>query len=122
MPVQIIDEGFTDPPDHGMWLSPCLLQPTSRGNVTLASNDPTAKPVIRHNYYATEEDMATQIAGCRKLLEIVEQEALRPYASTPFTVPEGDSDDDRTSRGTPRRSTTRSGRARWARSSMPSCA
>jgi len=93
VPVQIVDEGFTDPTDHGMWLSPCLLQPHSRGNVTLASNDPTAKPVIRHNYYAAEQDMATMIAGCRQLMEIVGQPALRPYAGTPFTVPEGDDDD-----------------------------
>jgi choline dehydrogenase len=94
VPVQIIDEGFTDPTDHGMWLSSCLLQPQSRGNVTLSSNDPTAKPLIRHNYYAAEEDMATMVAGCRKLLDIVGQPALRPFAGTPFTVPEGDGDDD----------------------------
>src|SRR3954469_24626565 len=76
VPVQIIDEGLTDPTDHGMWLSPCLLQPESRGSVTLASNDPTAKPVIRHNYYAAEQDMATMIGGCRALMEIVSQPAL----------------------------------------------
>ncbi len=94
VPVQIIDEGFTDPEEHGMWLSPCLLQPRSRGSVTLAANDPTAKPLIRHNYYAAEEDMATMIAGCRQLMEIASQPALQPYAATPFTVPEGESDDD----------------------------
>ena len=94
VPVQIIDEGFTDPEEHGMWLSPCLLQPQSRGSVTLASNDPTAKPLIRHNYYAAEEDMATMIGGCRKLMEIAQQPALQPFASTPFTVPAGDTDED----------------------------
>jgi choline dehydrogenase len=93
VPVQIIDEGFTDPEDHGMWLSPCLLQPESRGSVTLASNDPTAKPLIRHNYYAAEADMATMIAGCRTLMEIQRRPALQPFAATPFTVPEGDDDE-----------------------------
>jgi choline dehydrogenase len=93
VPVQIIDEGMTDPADHGMWLSPCLLQPESRGTVTLVSNDPTAKPVIRHNYYASEGDMATMIGGCRKLMEIAAQPALEPFAGTPFTVPHGEDDE-----------------------------
>ena len=29
----------------------------------LASSDPTAKPIIRHNYYAAEADMQTQMRG-----------------------------------------------------------
>src|SRR4051794_13406997 len=37
VPVQIVDEGTTDPLDHGMWMGPCLLTPESRGNVRLAS-------------------------------------------------------------------------------------
>src|SRR3954454_12042996 len=70
-PVQIVDEGTTDPTEHGMWVSPCLLQPESRGSVTLACNDPSAKPVIRHNYYAAENDMQVQMEGMRLLLEIM---------------------------------------------------
>ena len=31
VPVQIVDEGMADPIDHGMWMSPCLLTPESRG-------------------------------------------------------------------------------------------
>jgi choline dehydrogenase len=93
VPVQIVDEGTTDPADHGMWMGPCLLTPESRGNVRLASNDPSAKPIIRHNYYAAESDMARQIAGMRKLLEIAGQPALAKYCAEPFTVPDGDSDE-----------------------------
>lgn len=94
VPVQIVDEGLSDPTDHGIWLSPCLLTPESRGTVTLASDDPHAKPVIRHNYYAAEADMALQMAGQRKLMDIAGQPALAPYCATPFTVPASDSDDD----------------------------
>jgi choline dehydrogenase len=93
VPVQIIDEGTTDPTDHGMWMSPCLLQPESRGSVRLASNDPSAKPIIRHNYYAAERDMLVQMEGLRLLLEIARQPSLAPYCAAPFTVPAGDSDD-----------------------------
>ena len=35
----------------GVWVSPCLLTPESRGSVRLASNDPTAQPVIRNGFY-----------------------------------------------------------------------
>ncbi len=93
VPVQIVDEGLADPTDHGIWISPCLLQPESRGSVRLGSNDPYAKPIIRHNYWAAEADMQTMIAGARRLLEIAAQPALRPYCADPFTMPDGDSDD-----------------------------
>jgi choline dehydrogenase len=93
VPVQIVDEGLTDPTDHGMWISPCLLQPESRGSVTLASNDPTAKPVIRHNYYAAERDMQVQIEGMRLLLEITRQPALKQFCAAPFNVPANETED-----------------------------
>ena len=53
-PIQIVDEGTGDPEAHGVWVSPCLLTPASRGSVQLASNDPTAKPVIRNAFYEDE--------------------------------------------------------------------
>jgi choline dehydrogenase len=93
VPVQIVDEGTSDPTDHGMWIAPCLLQPQSRGSVRLASNDPSGKPIIRHNYYAAERDMQVQMEGMRLLLEITGRPALRPYCAAPFTVPADDSDD-----------------------------
>jgi len=92
VPVQIVDEGTTDPTEHGMWVAPCLLAPESRGSVTLANSDPSAKPVIRHNYYAAERDMQVQMEGLRLLLDIMRQPAMRPY-STPFTVPADETDD-----------------------------
>src|SRR3954468_20073703 len=93
-PVQIVDEGMTDPTDHGMWLSPCVLQPESRGSVRLGSNDPTAKPIIRNNFFASERDMATMLGGMRLLMEIARQPALKPYCVDPFNVPASESEDD----------------------------
>jgi choline dehydrogenase len=93
-PVQIVDEGMTDPEEHGIWLSPCVLQPESRGSVRLGSNDPTAKPVIRNNFYASERDMETMLGGMRVLMDISGQPALAPYCVEPFTVPASLSDDD----------------------------
>jgi choline dehydrogenase-like flavoprotein len=93
VPLQIIDEGTRDPEAHGVWLSPCLLTEDSRGTVRLASKDPTAKPIIRNDFYSRGEDMQRMIAGVRLTMEIAAQEALQPYCAEPYNVPEGDSDE-----------------------------
>ena len=93
-PVQIVDEGMADPEAHGLWLSPCLLQQEARGSVRLQNNDPTGKPVIRNNFYASESDMALAVDSFKLLMEISRQPALKPYCVDPFTVPASESDED----------------------------
>ena len=93
-PLQIVDEGMSDPTGHGIWVSPCLLTQESRGSVRLASADPTAKAIIRNNFYASEGDMPRMVEGLRRTLEICGQPALAPYCAEGFTVPAGDSDED----------------------------
>ena len=92
-PVQIVEEGMRDPEAHGVWVSPCLLTQHSRGNVRLASADPTAKPIIHNDFYASGNDMERMIAGLRLALDVCAQPAMRPYAAEPFNVPDGDSDE-----------------------------
>ena len=43
-PVHIVDEGMGDPQAHGVWVSPCLLTPDSRGSV---GSPPTTRPRSR---------------------------------------------------------------------------
>ncbi len=93
VPVMFVDEGLSDPPDHGFTASACVLKPQSRGSVTLASNDPTAKPVIQNNYYAEEADMRSQVEGVRVLLELTRTAELSPYCETIWNAPEFDDDD-----------------------------
>jgi choline dehydrogenase-like flavoprotein len=92
-PVHIVEEGFGDPQAHGVWVSPCLLTPHSRGSVRLASNDPTAKPIVRNAFYAAGDDMQRMIAALRLTLDICSQPAMRPYCAEPFTLPAADSDE-----------------------------
>jgi len=92
--IQIVEEGMGDPEGHGVWVSPCLLTPRGRGSVRLASNDPSAKPIVRNNFYAEEADMERAMAAVRLGQEICGQPAMRPYCAEPFTVPASDSDDD----------------------------
>jgi choline dehydrogenase len=91
--LHIVDEGLGDTDEHGVWVSPCLLTPESRGSVQLASNDPTAKPIVRNEFYSTESDMQRMVDALRLMQEICAQPAIRPYCAEPFTVPDGDSDD-----------------------------
>jgi choline dehydrogenase-like flavoprotein len=93
VPLQIIDEGTRDPEAHGVWVSPCLLTEHSRGSVRLASKDPSAKPIIRNEFYTAGDDMQRMITGLRLTLEICAQEALRPYCAEPYNIPAGDSDE-----------------------------
>jgi choline dehydrogenase len=92
-PVHIVDEGMGDPQAHGVWVSPCLLTPASRGTVRLGSNDPSAKPIVRNEFYTAEEDLPRMVAAVRLMEEICAQPAMRPYCTEPFTTPAGDSDD-----------------------------
>jgi choline dehydrogenase len=93
VPIQLIDEGMTDPEAHGMLVSPCLLTPHSRGNVRLASKDPTAKPIVHHSFYTAGDDMQRMIAGMRLTLEICAQPALAPYCAEPCIGASGDGDE-----------------------------
>ncbi len=92
-PIHIVEDGMGDPEGHGVWVSPCLLTPQSRGSVRLASNDPTAKPIVRNSFYESEADMARMVDAVRLAQEICAQPAIRPYCADPYTVPDGDSED-----------------------------
>src|SRR4029450_10526644 len=78
-PVMFVDEGLGDPVAHGMSFGVCLLTPRSVGTVSLRSNDPTAKPAIRHNFYGEPEDVERVLIGLRKVYEIARQKPLAPY-------------------------------------------
>ena len=93
-PIHIVEEGMGDPQAHGVWVSTCLLTPESRGSVRLASNDPTAKPIVRNGFYAAEADLPRLLEGIRLAQEICAQPSFRPYSADPFTAPAGDSDAD----------------------------
>jgi choline dehydrogenase len=94
IPVQILEEGTADPEGHGVLVTPCLLTPESRGTVRLASNDPTARPIVRNGFYGDpgERDMARMVAAVRLMLEVSAQPAMAPYCATPMVCPDGDSD------------------------------
>ncbi|NEW38940.1 glucose-methanol-choline oxidoreductase [Nocardia cyriacigeorgica] len=64
-PAPFYDEGIGVAPGHGIALGPILLQPRSRGTVTLASADPVAKPIVDPKYLSDSDgiDRAAMLAG-----------------------------------------------------------
>jgi choline dehydrogenase len=93
-PAMYFDEGLSAPVDHAFCMTTTLLKPTSRGNVTLRSARPDAKPRIHHNYLATEQDRATMIESVRLALDILRQPSLSSVRRAPFSVPASDAEAD----------------------------
>jgi len=91
-PCMFAEEGLLEPFDHAYSFGACVLNPSSRGRVSLRSADPADKPRIRENFLTTEDDWAAQIAGFRKCLEI--REAMKAHERGPYELPASDSDDD----------------------------
>jgi choline dehydrogenase len=91
VPTQAADPPI---PGDGFSIMPTLLKPTSRGQVTLRSRLPHAKPRIVHNYLMTDADVRSTIEGTRVALEIASRPALRTLRRADFAVPESDSDGD----------------------------
>ena len=54
-----------------------LLQPTSRGRITLASKDPAAEPVLDGNYYSTATDKVLLRSGVRRVAELMRTPAMK---------------------------------------------
>src|SRR3954470_20325034 len=92
-PVMFVEEGLGDPVAHGISFGACLLTPKSRGNVTLRSNDPSAKPWIRHAFLSDPDDVDVMTAGLEMTMDIARAPALAPYCKDPFVAPaSGDRD------------------------------
>ena len=83
LPAWVVDHGFTKMPGNGITLHNNNMRPLSRGEVKLASNDPTDAPLIDPNYMAEPSDVAKMIACVRIGREIMETKAFRPYVSGP---------------------------------------
>jgi choline dehydrogenase-like flavoprotein len=64
---------------HGFTLHVTLARPQSRGQVTLAGNDPRAPLRINPRYFSHPEDMPTLVAGTRNALAIINAAPMDPY-------------------------------------------
>lgn len=81
------------PHEDGFSILPSLLQPKSRGEVTLKDKNPSSAPVIDPNFLSEESDLKQLIAGGKLALEIVKQEGLQKHVQQ-MQMPRDVSSDD----------------------------
>lgn len=77
-PAFFSQNGFEEHDRHALTMGPVLVAPKARGELTLRSSDPTAKPRMVGNHLTDREDMAAMLAGVKLTREIA---ALEPLAS-----------------------------------------
>jgi choline dehydrogenase len=94
VPALFVQEGLVPGQAHGLTIAANVAKPRSRGQVALVSPDPTAKPLIVHNYYDDPEDLRAQIAGVRLAMQIAKTAPLVQWISDPYLAPASASDFD----------------------------
>jgi choline dehydrogenase len=78
-PVYYINHGFTRPSGHGFTIGPTLLQPHSRGSITLRSRDPFEHPIIQANYLADEADLQVLVEGVKLARRFAQTQAFAAF-------------------------------------------
>jgi choline dehydrogenase len=63
----------------GMTIAVSIARPESRGTIMATSPDPLARPAIRPNYLAVENDLAVSVAGLKHARRIFAAPTFAPY-------------------------------------------
>ena len=78
---KLVDHGRKTVFGHGYSAHVCLLQPKSRGTVSLASSDPMALPLVDPQFLADPDDMQRMVRGFKRTREILAQPALAQFGA-----------------------------------------
>ena len=78
VPIVYLDRDALDElkDDYGVTITTVVVKPRSRGEVRLASADPSAMPLVSPNLLKHPDDMAAMIAGQRFFLDVMAAEPL----------------------------------------------
>ena len=80
--------------EDGFVCRPVLLRPESRGSITLASSDPSAKVRIRQNFLDSANDLRTIRDGLKMARNVMSQPALAKFAEVEIAPGPGVQSDD----------------------------
>jgi choline dehydrogenase len=82
-PGMYLDEGLTPATEHGVTIAPVVLQPRSRGSVSLRSADPFDAPVIQPNALSDPDghDLRVLVEGVKLARRMLRAPALRPLVA-----------------------------------------
>ncbi len=76
---KLVDHGRKTVFGHGYSCHVCLLRPKSRGQVTLASADPLAAPLIDPGFFSDPDDLPRLVSGFKAMRHILQQPALASH-------------------------------------------
>ncbi|MEO5735266.1 MAG: GMC family oxidoreductase N-terminal domain-containing protein [Rubrivivax sp.] len=76
---KLVDHGRKTVFGHGYSCHVCLLRPKSRGQVTLASADPLAAPLIDPGFFSDPDDLPRLVSGFKAMRHILSQPALASH-------------------------------------------
>lgn len=71
-----------------------MMNPQSRGTVTLESSDPSSDPVISPNYFSHPYDQETMIDALRESVQFLERGDLSKHIIAPIIAPKSQRDED----------------------------
>ncbi|MEI8324005.1 MAG: choline dehydrogenase [Betaproteobacteria bacterium] len=74
--AKLVDHGRKTVFGHGYSCHVCVLRPSSRGSVKLASKDPVAAPLIDPNFLGHRDDVDRLIRGFKAMRKLLSQSAL----------------------------------------------
>ncbi|MDQ2797359.1 MAG: GMC family oxidoreductase N-terminal domain-containing protein [Actinomycetota bacterium] len=83
-PVPFIHHGATEPEGHGITIGVVLLQPESKGSITLRSADPSVAPVIEAGYLTESRDLDRLVSGVAQAQALFATTALRNSVADPM--------------------------------------
>ena len=83
-PGVFLDHGFDRPKIDGITLGATLVDVKSRGEITLASADPLAHPIIDPRYLSDPADMWLLVEGCKLAREFAADPALSKFIEEEF--------------------------------------
>ncbi|WP_296622518.1 GMC family oxidoreductase [Marivirga sp.] len=93
-PAYFVAHGLESPKKgNGYSIGGKLLNPSSKGTVSLASANFKDAPLIDHNYMSTDDDVERSIWGFKLAMKLGKSKAFDPYLKDHF-LPEGPLEDD----------------------------
>lgn len=72
-------------PEHGYTIAPGIVRPRSRGNIRLATADPSAAPLVDPNILADDYDLEALVDAIELCREIGADDAFKPFRKAEFT-------------------------------------
>ena len=77
VPLMYTDRDTTGiKPDHGLTLTPCIMNPKSRGEVKINSSNPLDRPAVNPNFLSNEEDMRLILEGVKLARKVLKTKPL----------------------------------------------